>query len=124
MAVSEQGEVFTWGAGYKGKLGHHSEWSHADPADQTEPKIIKELGANAIKVAAGGIHSALLSNDGSVFTFGCGSDGRLGHPESSDHRYLYREGIPRKIETLEGWEVKDLCCSYYQNICVASKKEK
>ena len=24
MAVSENGEVFTWGAGYKGKLGHHS----------------------------------------------------------------------------------------------------
>ena len=33
MAVSEGGQVFTWGSGYKGKLGHFSEWSHADPAD-------------------------------------------------------------------------------------------
>lgn len=28
MAVSEAGEVYTWGAGYKGKLGHEGTWSH------------------------------------------------------------------------------------------------
>ena len=59
--------------------------------------MIKDLGIPAQKVAAGGIHSGFLSVDGSVLTFGCGSDGRLGHPESADHRYLYREGLPRKI---------------------------
>lgn len=33
MASSDKGEVYTWGSGYKGKLGHYHEWSHADPAD-------------------------------------------------------------------------------------------
>lgn len=33
MAVDKDGKVYTWGAGYKGKLGHHTEWTHADQAD-------------------------------------------------------------------------------------------
>ena len=28
--------------------------------------------------------------EGAVWTWGCGSDGRLGHPEAEGHRYLYR----------------------------------
>ena len=59
--------------------------------------MVKDLGVVAKRASAGGIHSAILSDDGAILTFGCGSDGRLGHPESSDHRYLYREGLPRKI---------------------------
>ncbi len=43
----------------------------------------------------GGIHSAILSTDGRVYTFGCGSDGRLGHTESQEYVYLYREGFPK-----------------------------
>ena len=39
-------------------------------------------------VCAGGIHSSAVTVDGGVFTWGCGSDGRLGHPEAEGHRYL------------------------------------
>lgn len=103
MAVDKEGKIYTWGAGYKGKLGHHTEWSHADQADEPLPKMIKSIEFPVEKPAAGGIHSCFLSREGDIYSFGCGSDGRLGHPESTDHRYLYREGIPRKIETLKEW---------------------
>jgi len=33
MAVAETGEVYTWGAGYKGKLGHEVTWTHENAAD-------------------------------------------------------------------------------------------
>jgi alpha-tubulin suppressor-like RCC1 family protein len=33
MAATDDGQVYTWGSGYKGKLGHFTEWTHADPAD-------------------------------------------------------------------------------------------
>lgn len=76
------------------------------------------------KPAAGGIHSCLLTKEGEVLTFGCGSNGRIGHIESTDHKYLYREGIPRKIESLNEWNIIDLQSSYYHNICVGYKKAK
>jgi regulator of chromosome condensation len=31
------------------------------------------------KASAGGIHSSILSEGGEILTFGCGSNGRLGH---------------------------------------------
>jgi regulator of chromosome condensation len=39
----------------------------------------------------------IINKNKEALSFGCGSDGRLGHEESKDHRYLYREGKPRKI---------------------------
>lgn len=32
-------------------------------------------------------------------TFGCGSDGRLGHPEKGNAKYLYKEGYPKLVES-------------------------
>lgn len=122
MAATEDGRVFTWGAGYKGKLGHYSQWSHADAADEPVPRQIKDIQIPVTKVLAGGIHSGILNKNGQILTFGCGSDGRIGHPESTDHRYLYREGFPRKIETLNGYFAIDASFSYYHNICVARKQ--
>ena len=43
----------------------------------------------------------VLTEEGFVYSFGCGSDGRIGHKESLDHTYLYREGLPRMVENLK-----------------------
>ena len=32
----------------------------------------------------------LSGENGAIYSFGCGSDGRLGHAESDKHVYLYR----------------------------------
>mmetsp|Transcript_25621 Transcript_25621/g.22642 ORF Transcript_25621/g.22642 Transcript_25621/m.22642 type:complete len:87 (-) Transcript_25621:27-287(-) len=70
------------------------------------------------KIVCGGIHSTLLSKDGRVFTFGCGSDGRLGHPDSVNYKLLYKEKFPREVEGgLKGMKVIDLSASYYHCIC-------
>ncbi len=50
------------------------------------------------KVICAGIHSALLTEDGRLYTFGCGSDGRLGHPEYEGFTYLYKESFPKLVE--------------------------
>ncbi len=44
-----------------------------------------------MKIISGGIHSAALDDKGSLYTWGCGSDGRLGHPEHGNAKYLYKE---------------------------------
>ena len=58
----------------------------------------------------------MLTEEGDIYSFGCGSDGRLGHAESMDHKYLYREGFPKKIENIG--KIKDFSASYYHNICI------
>jgi regulator of chromosome condensation len=81
--VDADGRVYTWGSAYKGKLGHSENWSHEDNAFQKTPKMIEAINdINISKIICGGIHTALLTNQGQVMTFGCGSDGRLGHSES------------------------------------------
>ena len=62
------------------------------------------------KVLSCGIHSAILTTQGFVYTFGCGSDGRMGHPEYEGNIYLYKESRPKKIEALQG--VEDVQSSY------------
>lgn len=60
MALDNLGNIYTWGAGYKGKLGHNEEWDHSDPADQSLPKKVK-LPYKVTKCSAGGIHSMLIN---------------------------------------------------------------
>lgn len=120
-ALDEEGHVYTWGSGYKGKLGHAEKWTHQDKADELVPRMIQAVkDIKFIKVCCGGIHTAILSEGGQVYTFGCGSNGRLGHQESDNYKYLYREGYPRVVEELKGKVVVDLSSSYYFNACIAA----
>lgn len=115
------GEVYTWGSGCKGKLGHAATWSHEDPADELLPKKIEALKGIKIKeIICPGLHSAVLSEDGKLYTFGCGSDGRLGHPEYQGHKYLYKEPLPRIVDKFSGMTVEVVTSSYYHMLAIAS----
>ena len=115
LVCSEDGRVFSFGDGYKGKLGH------GDQESCDVPKPIEAehfLGRRVVSVSCGGIHSLAVTEDGSLFTWGCGSDGRLGHPEAKGHRYLFRSDIPRRVELLSSSKVMQASCSYYHTAVV------
>lgn len=65
------------------------------------------------KIISGGIHSALLTLNGQLYTWGCGSDGRLGHPEYEGFVYLYKESRPKLVEAFKNKKVIDAESSYY-----------
>ena len=75
-----------------------------------------------IKVVCGGIHSAILTEQGSVYTFGCGSDGRLGQQEFLGHVYLYKESKPKFVQTLAKKKVIDVVSSYYHMLALVQMK--
>ncbi len=111
LACTGAGEVYSWGDGYKGKLGHGNQESRELPAKIDHSSF---LGQAVIQVSCGGIHSAAVTQEGCVFTWGCGSDGRLGHPEAKGHRYLFRSDVPRKVEGLpRNMKALAVSCSYY-----------
>ena len=119
--VDNNGGVYTWGSGCKGKLGHAATWTHADPADEPLPKKIEHLKDIKIKeILCAGLHTAVLTQDARLFTFGCGSDGRMGHPEAERHRYLYREPLPRLVESLKAGTVTSVSSAYYHMLAVAA----
>jgi len=79
LALTAAGRVYSWGYGFHGELGH------GDQPDQHTPKLIEGLVHTRIAgVAAGGLHSLALSTAGAVYSFGCGSEGCLGHGDRED----------------------------------------
>jgi len=111
LVCSTDGTVLSCGDGYKGKLGL------GDQNSQHQFTAIDQqyfLHQRVTQVSAGGIHSSAVTEEGLVFTWGCGSDGRLGHPESSGHRYLFRSDIPKLVEGIpKHLKVNKVSCSYY-----------
>ncbi|CAF3792062.1 unnamed protein product [Rotaria sp. Silwood1] len=109
LLLTEQGCIYLMGSNYKAKLG--IDIDHIFTGEWT---LIELTRTSPFKmIAAGGIHSSALSTDGRVFTWGCGSDGRLGHAEVQDHRYLYKEHESRSIDLLNNQQVLSISTSYY-----------
>jgi alpha-tubulin suppressor-like RCC1 family protein len=118
--VDSEGIAYFWGWGYKGKLGNTEEWTHAGDWDETEPKILNIDVPIAI-AESGGIHSSVIDTQGILYTFGCGSHGRLGHPRyiEGKYRHLYKESQPKKVEFFEGvGKVVDYSSTYSSNVAL------
>ena len=80
LAVTTMGELYTWGGGSNGKLGHGLDKFGAHGVDEHLPKHVKRLAdLHVTAIAAGDRHSIALVEDGNVFTWGNGEGGQLGH---------------------------------------------
>ena len=99
MALSHSGELFTWGGGARGKLGHDN------LSPQSVPKLVEGITTPVTDIAAGGAHSVAVvqcqsaltdaeagraedpgqsQRGGVVFTWGWNSKGALGLGDHGD----------------------------------------
>ena len=80
VALTEQGNVYTWGNGTSGQLGHGSNRCESEP-QQVDPGRLKGRfkGEKVVFVVAGGMHTAAVTAGGRLYTWGYGEDGELGH---------------------------------------------
>lgn len=97
LALNSEKQVFSWGAGECGRLGH------GDTLSKTSPTRIQYFVEHSIeKVFCGAAYSAAITNTGTLYTWGRGFYGSLGHGTSEDHL------IPTVVQSLCGQTVVDV----------------
>ena len=85
LVLADSGEVYSFGWGRYGQLGH------GDTEEQTLPKRIVAL-KGVVQVSAGASHSLVLTDSGAVYSFGAGENGQLGHGDT------VAQTLPKHIE--------------------------
>ncbi|XP_039074362.1 E3 ISG15--protein ligase HERC5 isoform X2 [Hyaena hyaena] len=109
MALSMSGNVYSWGRNDFGQLG----LGHTDGKDF--PSLIEAVDNQKVEfLACGGSHTALLTKDGLVFTFGAGKHGQLGHNSTQN------ELRPRLVTELAGNRVTQIACGRQHTLAYVS----
>ncbi|OXU31335.1 hypothetical protein TSAR_012680, partial [Trichomalopsis sarcophagae] len=114
FVVSQEGKLYACGEGTNGRLGL------GDNNNVGEPKPIPFLSQYIIKkvaVHSGGKHALALTQDGKVFSWGEGEDGKLGH----GNRVSLDK--PRLIEALKSKRIRDIACGSGHSAAIASNGE-
>ncbi|KAL4238144.1 hypothetical protein ACF0H5_002856 [Mactra antiquata] len=109
VALTEDANVYSWGWGVHGQLGH------GDTEEMLIPKLVSSLtNMSIVKVATGYCHTLALNSQGEVYSFGCGFFGQLGLGTSSKHTLPVKISLlPEKIETIG--------TKFFHNVAVDTK---
>jgi len=89
LAVTENGELYSWGHGGYGQLGHTA-------VDKSIPALVSLGDMKVVQVACGSYHSAALAANGEVYCWGSNNCGQLGTGSTSN------QSVPKKIAGLLG----------------------
>ncbi|KAK2588070.1 hypothetical protein KPH14_004135 [Odynerus spinipes] len=93
ILLAENGDVYSMGMGTRGQLGH------GDLEDCDDPKLVEALaGLNVVQISAAGWHSAVVTDQGDLYTWGWNINGELGIP-SEDAKVV---AIPTVINFEDG----------------------
>lgn len=100
--VTESGVVYTMGQDSSGCCGHGPD---GVGKRFNTPKLVAGLAGVPIQqVATGRSHTIALARDGTVYTFGAGGNGRLGHGDTEDR------SVPTVVEGLRGERLRETLC--------------
>ncbi|KAI8472010.1 MAG: regulator of chromosome condensation 1/beta-lactamase-inhibitor protein II [Monoraphidium minutum] len=108
LAISEVGTLWACGHNSKGQLGI----GNVEDTFDLRPLYGALRGYRVVAAAAGQHHSMALSSDGSLFTWGCGSDGQLGQPQLHAMHLMmqanaaFNLNAPRKIDALDPFRLQ------------------
>lgn len=106
VALSTDGQVYTWGYNSYGQLGNGTTTDSKTPV-----KIEIGGGKEIAEVYAGAYSTAALTVDGELYMWGNNSDGQLGDGSTT------RDNTPKKVEFSNGKKVKEFLL--YYSSCMA-----
>ncbi|XP_029910455.1 probable E3 ubiquitin-protein ligase HERC3 [Myripristis murdjan] len=111
FALAVSGSVFSWGKNHRGQLGL------GDTTDRHTPTAVQCLNMKkTVHVSCGREHTATLTKGGTVFTFGSGQFGQLGHNSFRD------ELRPRVVSELWGAKVTEISCGRHHTLVLTGSR--
>ncbi|BDR53322.1 hypothetical protein KIM372_12290 [Bombiscardovia nodaiensis] len=117
VAVGSDGNVYSWGDNSDGELGNGSQDVGVGIAGGFHNRAVKiaELNnAGIIEVGAGYWTSVALSSDGSVYTWGRGTNGELGQGSSTEHSLT-----PKKVVfPATAAKIVHISTGWYHTMCL------
>ena len=109
LALTADGAVWSWGFGNTGRLGH------GDQQYQLLPKKVEALAhQRVVAVSAADHHSLAIAADGSVWSWGGGAGGKLGHGDEQ------RQLLPKKVEALAGKRVLAVAAGWSHSLAITA----
>jgi alpha-tubulin suppressor-like RCC1 family protein len=104
IVVLVAGELYTWGGGMYGKLGHGNENGHSIPC-----LVDALIGVKVRQIACGSRHTVALLENKDVYAWGDKENGVSGHGDSEGHQY-----VPRVIDELKDKQIKQIsACGFH-----------
>ena len=99
FALTSSGSLFSWGRNNFGQLGL------GDTTDRNVPALVVSIQNKfVVSVSGGEEHSLVLTQEGSVFSFGCDVYGQLGHDSKTNQL------TPKQIFDFMGSTVTQIAC--------------
>lgn len=109
--VTEHGDVYTWGDGRKGQLGHPNE-----PSQKQVPKLVKSLSSvHVVQIACGSAHTICVTDQGHLWSWGNASNGQTGHGDRQPAR------VPKKIDAPEARNIVAIACGNKHCLAINDK---
>jgi alpha-tubulin suppressor-like RCC1 family protein len=118
-AIDTDGQVWTWGANWNGRLGDGTTTSRYTPARVKKSANDHDYLTGIVSIATGGGTMAALDADGMVWTWGSGANGGLGNGSAQDSAYpvqVVRAGNNNAITPVGG--VVQVACGS-SGFCIA-----
>jgi len=108
LAVSENGDLFSWGCSHFNQLGHDSYFN------ETLPKRVRAFSKERVlRVAAGLYHTLVLTENNGLFGFGRNSHGQLGDQKHGNQI--------RPISIPGDEEVEDVYCGMFHSVILTKR---
>jgi alpha-tubulin suppressor-like RCC1 family protein len=86
-AIDTDGQVWTWGVNWNGRLGDGTNNSRFTPARVKRSAAPNDYLTGIVSISAGAGTVAAVDVDGTVWTWGAGADGALGNGFTADSSY-------------------------------------
>eukprot|EP01103_Thecamoeba_quadrilineata_P018925 TRINITY_DN7469_c0_g1_i1.p1 TRINITY_DN7469_c0_g1~~TRINITY_DN7469_c0_g1_i1.p1 ORF type:complete len:796 (+),score=82.08 TRINITY_DN7469_c0_g1_i1:63-2390(+) len=115
LVLNDKGEVYSWGSGVFGQLGH------GRPQDSIKPYRIETFTNTKInQISCGHFHSVCLTEKGMVYVWGSSEYGQLGSVVGNYADYGNKENvsIPRHLDAFEK-AIKSVACGSHHNVALS-----
>ncbi len=112
LALDDQGHLWAWGANYDGQLGDGSTTNRHNPV---QVDLTSLNGSTVVAISAGGQHNLALDDQGRLWAWGVGENGRLGDGSKISYR---NKPVEVDLTGLNGSAVQVVLASFSYNLAL------